>query len=95
MIVKFIDITQIGWEFQTLPIEDVWFFSKFYINTFRVFSIGLNARVIARLKHSSSSFLVEMQRIAFRLMLSSCVCVCVTVRVCVCHVCGPQENGLR
>ena len=29
----------------------------------------------------SSPFLGEMQRIAFRLMLSSCVCVC--VRVCV------------
>ena len=35
----------------------------------------------------------DMQRIAFRLMLSSCVCVCVCV--CVCRVCGPQEKGLR
>ena len=46
-------------------------------------------------------FLDEMQRIAFRLMLSSCVCVCLCVcvcvclSVCVCRVCGPQENGLR
>ena len=46
-------------------------------------------------------FLGEMQRIAFRLMLSSYVCVClfvcvcVCVYVCVCRVCGPQENGLR
>ena len=49
-------------------------------------------------------FLGEMQRIAFRLMLSSCVCsvclsvcvcVCVFVCVCVCRVCGPQEDGLR
>ena len=30
------------------------------------------------------SFLGEMQRIAFRLMLSSCVCVCVCLPVCVC-----------
>ena len=30
------------------------------------------------------SFLGEMQRIAFRLMLSSCVCVCMCVCVCVC-----------
>ena len=29
-------------------------------------------------------FLGEMQRIAFRLMLSSCVCVCVCLSVCVC-----------
>ena len=29
-------------------------------------------------------FLDEMQLIAFRLMLSSCVCVCV------CRVCGPR-----
>ena len=28
-------------------------------------------------------FLGEMQRIAFRLMLSSCVCVCVSVCLCV------------
>ena len=44
-------------------------------------------------------FLGEMQCIAFRLTLSSCVCVCVSVcvclSVCVCRVCGPQENGLR
>ena len=42
-------------------------------------------------------FLGEMHRIAFRLMLSSCVCVCVSVclSVCVYRVCGPQENGLR
>ena len=38
-------------------------------------------------------FLDEMQRIAFRLMLSWCVCVCLFV--CLCRVCGPQENGLR
>ena len=31
----------------------------------------------------------EMQRIAFRLLLSTCVCLCV------CHVCERQENGLR
>ena len=41
----------------------------------------------------------EMQRIAFRPMLSSCVSVCVCVSVCldVCvyRVCEPQENGLR
>ena len=45
----------------------------------------------------------EMQRITFRLMLSSCVCVCVClsvcvsgcVCVCVCRVCGPHEIGLR
>ena len=38
-----------------------------------------------------------MQRIAFRLILSSCVCVCVCVsfRVCVWRVCRRQENGLR
>ena len=30
------------------------------------------------------TFLGEMQRIAFRLMLSSCVCVCVCVCVCLC-----------
>ena len=51
------------------------------------------------------AFLGEMQRIALRLMLSSCVCVCVhaclracvcvCVSVCVCRVCGPQENGLK
>ena len=54
-------------------------------------------------------FLGEMQRIEFRLMLSSSVCVCVCVFVCVCvcvheraracvcvfRVCGPQEDGLR
>ena len=39
------------------------------------------------------TFLGEMQRIAFRLMLSSCVCL--SVFVCVCRVCGRQENGLR
>ena len=32
----------------------------------------------------NSWFLVEMQRIAFRLMLSSCVSVCLCVCVCVC-----------
>ena len=32
---------------------------------------------------SFSVFLGEMQRIAFRLMLSSCVCVCVCLSVCV------------
>ena len=43
----------------------------------------------------------EMHRIAFHLMLSSCVCVCVCmcvsvcVCVCVCPVCGAQGNGLR
>ena len=31
-----------------------------------------------------SLFLGEMQRIAFRLLLSTCVCVCVSVCVCVC-----------
>ena len=36
-------------------------------------------------------FLSKIQRIAFRLMLSSCVSLC----VCVCRVCGPHENGLR
>ena len=36
-------------------------------------------------------FLGEMQRIAFRLLLSSCVCVCVYV----CRVCGPQEDGMK
>ena len=45
------------------------------------------------------TFLGEMQRIAFRLMLSACVCVCVSVCVsvclCICRVCGPLENGLR
>ena len=48
-------------------------------------------------------FLGEKQRIAFRLMLSSCVCVCVCVCVSVylcvcvyvCRICGPQENSLR
>ena len=34
----------------------------------------------------------EMQRIAFRLLLSICVCLCVCL--CICHVCGRQENGL-
>ena len=44
----------------------------------------------------SLSILGEMQRTAFRLMLSSsCVCVCVCLSVCVCRVCGPQKNGLR
>ena len=38
------------WGWATKPLE-------FYINTFRVFSIGFNARVTAHLKHSSSSFL--------------------------------------
>ena len=43
-------------------------------------------------------FLSEMQRIAFRFMISSCVsvclcvCVCVCVCLCVCRVCGRQEN---
>ena len=30
------------------------------------------------------SFVSEMQRIAFRLMLSSCVCLCVCLCLCVC-----------
>ena len=38
-------------------------------------------------------FLGEMQCIAFRLMLSSCVFVC--VYLCVCRICERQENGLR
>ena len=44
-----------------------------------------------------NQFLAEMQRIAFRLLLSSCVCVCVSVclSMCVCMPrCGSQENGL-
>ena len=51
-----------------------------------------NAKCIFK---ANMRFLGEMQRIAFRLMLSSCVCVCLCVCVCECHVCGPQENGLR
>ena len=38
-------------------------------------------------------FLDEMQRIAFRLMLSSCVCMCMCVDVCFClsvGVCMPR-----
>ena len=57
MIFKFIDITAIDWNFQSLPIEGLWYFSKFSINTFREFSTGFIARVMAHLKHSSSSFL--------------------------------------
>ena len=41
------------------------------------------------LKTSFLSFLGEMQHIAFRLMLSSCVCVFV------CRVCEPHENGSK
>ena len=42
-------------------------------------------------------FLGEKQRIAFRLMLSSCVSVCLSVcnLMCVCRVYEPQENRLR
>ena len=43
---------------------------------------------------SITYFLDELQRIAFRLLLSSCVCVCVCLTVCVPR-CGPQENGLK
>ena len=45
-----------------------------------------------------SAFVGEMQRIAFRFMLSSCVClcVCVCVRVCVCMcVCVCVRAGVR
>ena len=38
--------------------------------------------VLDRSDRLISAFLGEMQRIAFRLMLSSCVCVCVCVCVC-------------
>ena len=37
MIFKFISITQIDWKFQSLSIDGLRCFSKFYINTFRVF----------------------------------------------------------
>ena len=36
----------------------------------------------------------EMQRIAFRILLSTCECVsvCVSLYLCVCRVCGRQET---
>ena len=48
-------------------------------------------------RNACSIFLGEMQRIAFRLLLWSCmsVSVCVCVCLCVCRVCGRQENSLR
>ena len=57
MFFKFIDITQIDWKLDFLPIEGLWCFSMFSINTFRVLFYGFNARMIAHLKRSSSSFL--------------------------------------
>ena len=45
-----------------------------FLGKFAIFHLHLWAR----------PFLGEMQRIAFRLMLSSCVCVCVCVCLCVC-----------
>ena len=57
MILKFIDITQIYSKYQSLPIEGLWCFSMFSVNTFWMIATGFNDRVIVHLKHSSSSFL--------------------------------------
>ena len=57
MIFKFIDNTKIKWKFQSpqLRVFDV---SRSFLSIrSEFFSTGFNARMVAHLKHSSSSFL--------------------------------------
>ena len=51
------------------------------MNNFKGITMAASEGNCDKVRHTAES-LGEMQRIAFRLMLSSCVCVCVCVCVC-------------
>ena len=53
-------------------------------DSFKIFEVQSLNYILLEMYFSSTSFLGEMQRIAFSPMLSSCVCASVCVCVCVC-----------